>query len=242
MKAQKRGTHALGGAVGVFVAIAAGMGAAVGLYTLPSADSFAVTSEAYGRVYQGAVAASTLGIFNGRQRILHFEVSKGPRGYGGVGHDSAGDAGGVREDHAVEVRVYAEIRSCLDDGCDVEQQWFGVVSLDSFELSPLMDAASFAGEVEGCNFEIAWHPAGEIVPFEGHDEHTRSAINGENWDVEAGAGLTAFGEISRQAPADINMSPSQSGPSCQAYQRMGAPGFVTQGASASTFVHRVEVS
>ncbi|MGH2628453.1 MAG: hypothetical protein ACRDHY_17580, partial [Anaerolineales bacterium] len=73
----RAGTRAFGGMAGAAIAVAGGIGAAVGLYSLPVPDHGAVDGLAYQRAGQRAYAASTLRSDEYGYSHLRVEVYRG---------------------------------------------------------------------------------------------------------------------------------------------------------------------
>lgn len=236
--------RAVGGAVGVAVAVAGGFGAAVGLYSLPDPQGANITAEAYARAKERAFAASTLQADEFGSTVLRIEVSRGARRlYAGV--RESGDDSPLAEEHQntdVELGIFfhAELLRCYEFGCEPDQEWDASVPLEWFQFDPAMGAASdpavpaasFSGEVEGCQFDVVWHPEGLIVPFEAHraDSESSSPDPSDPWRRRTHAFVSGVAEVSRVAPADILMDPGQAEPSCLHYERSGAPGYLSRAA------------
>jgi hypothetical protein len=225
---KKLSPRSLGGLAGVVVAVAGGLGAAVGLYSLPLPQGAFVVHDAYAQATQRAFTASKLsqtgdGLY---ETLLRIEVSRGGR----VETSSslqASDFPRASGTQDVNIRLHAEVctRPVGDEqGCETDQAWDGSVPAAAFQFSPLMDTAEFHGDAQECRFDIVWHPDGPIVPFEGHHQETNSGIS--PGPPFANAFFSGVAELSRIAPADIQMS----GESCFSYARQGAPGYLTQGA------------
>lgn len=227
-----RRVRGIGGMAGAIVAVAGGLGAAVGLYSMPVPQHVAIDSETYLRARQRAVAVSTIGDCGVECTRLRIEVSRGATAVAGV-HDSTDTLPWGGGFHSVAVEVTAELIRCGDDYCETDQSWEDLATGEQFVFDPLMEAASFSGEVAGCSFDVVWHPAGPIAPFEGHQIGTDSWIGPENGRIAAGA--PAYAETSRVAPADIQMS----GWNCFDHSALNTPGYLSQGASGPCCGSRV---
>lgn len=235
--------RSIGGLVGVAVAVAGGFGAAVGFYSLPDPRSAAVGAGVYANAAQRAVAAATLRRDQFGFTNLRIEVVRGLKGARGGASGMGSDWPRSSLSHGANADVgtflHAEVLTCDNQGgCFTEQQWDGSFPLDAFELSPQMDGAHFSGEAEGCAFDVVWTGEGLITPFEGHhliaDSELGPAGGTGPWRTRQNAQVGGFAEISRVAPAHIEMTPSAFEGSCTPYVRDRAPGYLSQGAGATT--------
>lgn len=221
----KNAARSIGAMAGVVVAVAGGLGAAVGLYSMPDPHNASVGAGSYTQAAEMAVAVATLD--NGD--ILRIEASRG------AAHGRAGAGTGPGPlfdvDQTFGTRLRADIRTCdygcycdgLGDCAGVYRRWEAFVPDSWFEFSPLLDAAAFSGNVHDCQFDIVWHPEGAIGPFAGHSLAPGSRLDPNGGGI--GIAQSTFGAASRTAPADIDMS----GGGCFDYSRDAAPGFVTVG-------------
>lgn len=188
-----RGLRPLGGAVGIAVAIAGGLGAAVGVYSLPDPRHFSVSADVYARADQAAFAEwqqETEDGFLSLRLMVSRTASGGGRGF--VSESSRQAAA----EQDVNTYFQASVETCGDAGCD-ERFFDSPVPIGSFRFSPVLRDASFSGEVDGCRFEIEWTGTGAVVPF--HQANTFSHVSQWNAFIDQ----DAFASVARQAHVSI---------------------------------------
>ncbi|MGH2829774.1 MAG: hypothetical protein ACRDJM_04765 [Actinomycetota bacterium] len=195
--------RSLGGLVGVVAALAGGIGAAAGFYSLPDPLAANVTQDAYVRADERAMAVMIRDNGDGTYMEMRIEASRG----GSSGTDAGAYAQGFPQAHGgqtVDAFFFATIQTCNQDGeCydRLELDADDRNGLDFPAFDPLLRSASFSGNVRGCQFDITWTGEGELAPFAGLP-FTSSHVVPWNAGVDSNNG---YAETSRVALADIDM-------------------------------------
>lgn len=217
--------RSLGGVAGILAAVAGGLGAAVGFYDLPDPAGFGVGASAYVRADQRAIAVVTTGDCSVACSTLRIDTGRG----GSAGEDAnhGGPAPGVPQvlgEEDVNGFFSAWLETCTPKECFVQGGWESRTVLEGLTLDPLLESARFTGEVGGCFFDVTWEGGGIAAPFAGVPGASAGA---GPWHANARFDNASL-DVSRQATADIEMSPQYEG-ACEAASYMDAPGYLAQG-------------
>lgn len=207
MKTLTHRIRSVAGVAGALAAVAGGVGAAVGLYTLPDPAAQTVTAHVYERADQRAIAVWREEQPDGGYIRLYVELARGA---------SASAEHPVYQPYVAPVAYFSSHReACNEAGeCEPLGGWYTEIPLDAFDFDPLLGRARFTGTVDGCAFDVEWTGTGEAAPFAGYQGSA-----GSDWfpDLRLDRG---YAEVSRVAPATID--------SCFT-SLDDVPGFLSQG-------------
>lgn len=202
----------IGGLTGVVAAVAGGVGAAVGLYSLPDPSIMSVDTHAYARVTQRAEAVIRIDNGDGTTTRIHIEATQGPTVLAAAPPGDENPSGAV-----LDVSFSASRHICdANQNCERTDEWGAQLPLSAFQFDPAMGTAHLQAEAAGggCSFEVHWVGQDQIAPVSNVDHEGPQAPWNTHQKTEA------FAEVSRVAPATVT--------ACfGTFQNV--PGFLSQG-------------
>lgn len=192
--------RSFGGLAGAVAAVAGGIGAAVGFYSVPDPTTTAVGQNVYVRADEHAIAVWTRDNGDGTRTEVRIDTGRG----GSAGATASAGARGFPSaagEQRAGVHFTAMMQTCNEAGECYDfvfyeaEEWMPM----TLEIDPLLQRATFSGLLHECQFDVTWTGTGEVAPFVGAPNSDGSiGIRGANARVDNG-----FAETSRVAPADI---------------------------------------